>query len=241
MTVEVQVQDSPEELAATVADALVERISAAQADSGVAHIVLTGGGIGTAVLAALATREVDWTRVECWWGDERFLSPGHPDRNATQARAALLDLIPIDDDQVHEMPADEGQGADQAARDYADELARSSATRTIPSFDVLLLGVGPEGHVASIFPDSAAATAAESVVAVQGSPKPPPTRITMTFPTIRAANEVWLVAAGAEKADAIALALDPQTDPVDVPAAGARGAQRSMAWLDTAASSRLNA
>ncbi len=241
MTVDVQVRANPQALAADVADALVERIDAAQSASGTAHVVLTGGGIGTAVMAALASRDVDWSRVEFWWGDERFLPAGDPERNATGAHEVLLDLVPVPSEHIHQMPADVGQGAEQAARDYADALAQASATGTVPRFDVLLLGVGPEGHVASIFPESPAAHAAGTVVAVHGSPKPPPTRLTMTFPAIRAAAEVWLVAAGAEKAEAIARALDPRTTPVDVPAAGARGARRSMAWLDEAAASRLEA
>ncbi|MEK9808919.1 MAG: 6-phosphogluconolactonase [Candidatus Nanopelagicales bacterium] len=226
-------------VARDAAAALVQRIRDRQGAGGHAHIVVTGGGVGTMVLAALVTADIDWSAIDLWWGDERFLPEGHPDRNATQAQAALLDQVPIPAAHVHAMPADTGQGAEQAARDYADELAGASVNGVAPDFEVLLLGVGPEGHVASIFPHSPAAAAAAPVVAVHNSPKPPPTRVSMTFPTLRGAREVWLVASGQEKAEAIAAALAADTNPVDVPAAGAVGRVETVVWLDEAAASAL--
>jgi 6-phosphogluconolactonase len=235
----VEVRPTADALATDVAQALADRIAVAQQERGVAHVVLTGGGIGTAVMAALAPLPVDWSALHLWWGDERFLPDGDPDRNVTQAAAVLLDRVPLVPGHVHAMPADTGQGVEQAALDYADALARSSADGSLPRFDVLLLGVGPEGHVASIFPESPAAKTGDAIVAVHASPKPPPTRITMTFPTIRSADDVWLVAAGQEKAAAIAQAMDPTTNPVDVPAAGAVGTRACVAWIDSAAASAL--
>lgn len=236
----VEIRPTAEDVAREAAAALAESIATAQQSRGTAHIVLTGGGIGTAVLTHLARLAIDWSRVELWWGDERFLPEGDPDRNATQAAAALLDHVSIPPTAVHAMPADEGQGADQAAQDYADELARSAPSGQVPHFDVLLLGVGPEGHVASIFPESPAVMAAAPVVAVHDSPKPPPTRVTLTLPTIRSAAQVWLVASGAEKAAAIAAALDPATDPVMLPAAGAVGTAGVTVWLDEPAAAQLS-
>lgn len=235
----VEIRPDDAALAADVAAATADQIRACAADGRRAHIVVTGGGIGTAVLSALVAEPIDWGTVDVWWGDERFLPEGHPDRNETQARAALLDHVNIPSDQVHPMPADNGQGAEAAALAYADELAQHSADGFVPAFDVLMLGVGPEGHVASIFPDSPAARAGGSVVAVHNSPKPPPTRVSLTFPAIRSAREVWLVAAGAAKADAIAAALAPGTNPVDVPVAGALGAVETVAWLDEASASKI--
>ena len=110
----------------------------------------------------------------------------------------------------------------------------------MPRFDVLLLGMGEEGHIASIFPESPAAYDERTVVAVRGCPKPPPTRLTMTFRAINAANEVWLVVAGEAKAPAVALALGGAGQ-VQVPAAGARGRQRTLWLLDRAAARRLPA
>lgn len=223
-------------VASSVADALVDRLRS----PGAHHLVVTGGGVGTLVLACLRERResIDWDRVHVWWGDERFVPRGDPERNETGARTALLDHVPIPPDQVHPMPADEGQSPDDAALAYADEMASFSSDGFAPHFGVLLLGMGPEGHVASIFPDSPAAHAAAPIVAVRDSPKPPPTRISMTFPTLRSADEVWIVASGEAKAEAAARAASTQTSPIDLPAAGARGSRRTVLWLDEAAAGR---
>jgi 6-phosphogluconolactonase len=101
-----------------------------------------------------------------------------------------------------------------------------------------MLGIGPEGHVASIFPDSPAAHAGGTVVAVRDSPKPPPTRISLTFGALQAAREVWILASGAEKSDAVAVALSG-AGPVQLPAVGARGRQRTLFLLDSAAAAKV--
>lgn len=236
-------------LAEAVADRLVTQVVEAQSARGAASVVLTGGGVGTAVLAVLAraaTRSaIDWPRLDLWWGDERFLPRGHPDRNETQARAALLDSVPLDPARVHPMPASDGpDGPDPeaAAERYAAELAAAAQLGNhggVPTFDVLMLGVGPDAHVASLFPEQAALyETVRTVVGVRGSPKPPPIRITMTLPTIRSATQVWLIAAGAEKAGAIRLALSG-AGAVQVPAAGARGRSRTLVLLDEAAAISL--
>ncbi len=238
-------------LAQAAAARLITRVLDAQASRGWASIVLTGGSTGTSVLTALAESPardaVDWRQVDIWWGDERFLPAGDPDRNETGARAALLDVLPFDPDRVHPMPASDGaDGADveAAAARYARQLAAvadaSGAGRAgVPVFDVLLLGVGPDAHVASLFPEHAALHESErTVVGVHGSPKPPPTRITLTLPTIATAEEVWLVTAGADKAQAVALALSG-AGPMQAPA-GAVGGIRATLWLlDRAAATQV--
>ena len=209
---EVFVYASGDLLAAAAAARTVTRLEDAIAAEGRAHLVLTGGGIGTKVLAAIAAAPardaVDWRRVDFWWGDERFEPAGDPERNETGARSALLDHIHVDPARVHVMAGPDGPDGDNedaAAVRYAAELkAAAPAGADVPAFDVLMLGIGPEGHVASIFPDSLAAQATGSVVAVRNSPKPPPTRISLTFSAIQAAREVWVLASGAEKADAVA-------------------------------------
>lgn len=110
----------------------------------------------------------------------------------------------------------------------------------MPPFDVLMLGVGPDAHVASLFPDMAGPREEKlSVVAVRGAPKPPPTRISLTFPALRAAREVWILAAGESKAEAVRLGLSPEAEPERVPCAGARGRERTLFLLDRAAASGL--
>jgi 6-phosphogluconolactonase len=236
-------------LTQAVAARLLISIVDAQAARGSATVVLTGGGTGTRVLADLAASPVrdavDWGALDLWWGDERFVPAGDPDRNETQARAALLDHVPLDPARVHPMPASDGpDGNDpEAAADrYAAELARAAQPGDhggVPRFDVLLLGVGPDAHVASLFPGHPALyEQTRTVVGVRGSPKPPPVRLTLTLPAIRSATEVWLVEGGAEKARAMHLALTA-TGPVQVPASGARGRVRTLVLLDEAAASAL--
>jgi 6-phosphogluconolactonase len=243
---EVQVHRDPDAVAAATAERLMTRIVEAQGARGEATVVLTGGGLGTAVLRRLcegpAREAVDWTALNLWWGDERFLPAGHPDRNETQARTALLDSVPLDPPRVHPIPGPDGPDGDDpeaAAARYADELAAAARPgHPLPRFDVLLLGVGGEGHVASIFPESPAAHEERAVTAVRGCPKPPPTRITLTFPAITTADEVWLVTAGAEKAGAVGAALGG-SGRLAVPAAGARGRTRTLWMLDRAAAAQV--
>ena len=218
---------------------------------GHASLVLTGGGIGTLVLTELAAAPardaVDWRHLDMWWGDERFVPTGDPERNETGARQALLDHVDASPDRVHPLPGPDGpDGPDPeaAAARYAGWLLAASQPEDhsqVPSFDVLMLGIGPEGHVASLFPGMPALYEEQrTVVAVHGSPKPPPTRLTLTLPAITAAREVWILASGEEKAGAIRLALSG-AGPVQVPAAGARGRQQTLFLLDRAAAAHVPA
>jgi len=237
-------------LAQAVAARLVTALVDAQAARGSASLVLTGGGIGVATLRELAASPardaVDWDALDIWWGDERFLPSGHPDRNETQAREALLDSVAVDPARVHPMGASDGPDGDDldtAAERYADALAKNARPEDhgpVPRFDVLLLGVGPEGHVASLFPEAPALYDDRTVIPVRGAPKPPPTRLSLSLGAINAANEVWLIAAGEEKAAAARMALSG-AGPTAVPAAGVRGRTRTLWLLDRAAASRLPA
>lgn len=246
----VVVHATPDLLAAAAAARLIVRVIDAQASRGRAHIVVTGGGLGTAVLEAVAQSPardaVDWRGVDIWWGDERFLPSGHPERNETQARAALLDRLGLDPKRVHPMPPSDGpygDDVDAAARAYAEELAAATSPEDhgdVPSFDILLLGVGPDAHVASLFPGHPGTYEQErTVIGVRGSPKPPPVRISMTFPTLNRALEVWFVVAGSGKAPAVAMALS-QAGEMAVPAAGVHGRRRTVWLLDRAAATAVS-
>ncbi len=246
---EVLVHPTPELLVGAAAARLVTRLVDLQATRGAASIVLTGGRTGIEVLRQLcrlpALDAVDWSQVELWWGDERFLPAGDPDRNETQAREALLDHVPLNPDLVHPMPAaggDLGDDVEEAAATYAALLARRARPEDhgpTPTFDVCLLGVGEDGHVASVFPGSPAVYETErTVVGVRGAPKPPPNRSTLTLPTIRRATEVWLLTTGEAKAAAVALALGGAGE-VAVPAAGAVGIRRTLWVLDRGAAAKL--
>ncbi len=245
---DVVVEPDADRLARAVAEALVARLAAAQTLHGTASVVLTGGGIGTAVLqqvAALAAepaREVvDWTAVDVWWGDERFVPAGSDERNEVGARRALLDSVDVPPERIHAMPPSDGRFAEpeDAAGWYTGQLAGAAGPgRAVPRFDVLLLGLGPEGHVASIFPETPASRDDRPVFAVRNCPKPPPTRISLGFSAINTAEEVWLLVSGEGKAEAVASALSG-ADPVDLPAAGVHGRRATRWLLDTAAASRL--
>ncbi|QNS06915.1 6-phosphogluconolactonase [Streptomyces xanthii] len=234
-------------MAQAAAARLITKIVDAQSARGSASVVLTGGRNGNGLLAALAAAPardaIDWGRLDLWWGDERFLPDGDPERNYTQAREALLDSVPLDPRRVHPMPASDGPfEADAAAEAYAAELANAAGPEDhgeVPTFDVLMLGVGPDTHVASLFPELPAVRETERmVVGVHGAPKPPPTRITLTLSAIRSAREVWLLAAGEDKANAAAIALSGAGE-VQAPAAGAYGRSRTLWLLDAAAASQL--
>jgi 6-phosphogluconolactonase len=229
-------------LATAAAARFLTALLDAQAERGSASAVLTGGGTGIAMLERVrssAFRDaVDWRRVDLYWGDERFLPAGHADRNETQARAALLDHLPVESARVHPMPAgDEPDAVDEAAAAYARLLAEHavSGDPAVPAFDVCLLGVGEEGHTASIFPYSPAVRADDrAVVGVRDCPKPPPRRVSLTLGAIRRSRQVWLLTSGESKAVAVASALGDAPEE-NVPAAGARGTEATLWLLDRAA------
>jgi 6-phosphogluconolactonase len=236
-------------LAAAGAARLVTRLVDAQAARGSASLVLTGGTMGSAILAAVAASPardaVDWSRLDVWWGDERFLPAGHPDRNETQNRAALLDQMPLDPERVHVMPGSDGEygdDVDAAAASYERALAAAAPDgESAPVFDVLLLGVGPDAHVASLFPGRAELQVSDrTAIAVRDSPKPPPTRISLTMPVLERADDVWFLVAGQDKADAAGRALSGAS--VDqAPAAGPRGRLATLWLLDRAAATEVPA
>ncbi|MEU8418432.1 6-phosphogluconolactonase [Amycolatopsis japonica] len=238
---EVVVYENPDLLAAAAAARLVTRIVDVQAAKGSASVVLTGGGTGIAILRELrdssARDAIDWSRLDVYWGDERFVPADSDDRNEKQAREALLDHVPLDPKRVHAMAPSDGEfgdDVDAAAAAYAEILAANDA-----AFDIMLLGLGGEGHTASIFPDSPAVYEKErSVVAVRDCPKPPPTRISLTLPAIRRAQDIWLVTGGDAKADAVAQALAGAGE-VEIPVAGARGSRRTLWLLDRGSASKL--
>lgn len=203
-----------------------------------ANVCLTGGTMGAAVLAAIAVSpardSVDWSRIHFWWSDERYLPRGDAERNETQSRDALLDALNLDAAQIHALPAPgEHPTIDAAAAAYAAELAAAAPEGADwPRFDILFLGVGPDGHVASLFPDHAQVHDTEHVVVAEtDSPKPPPERLSFTLPVINSADRVWLVMAGADKAGALGLTLAGASI-TDVPAAGVEGRKRTVFFVD---------
>ncbi len=242
---EIATYDDPHALVESTGDRLAAAIEAAIAARNRALIVLTGGRNGIALLRRLGehAQRIDWPKVQLFFGDDRFVPADDVERNDRQAREALLDRIAIPPANVHAMPAGGGEFGDDldaAARAYAGVLATAAGPgRPVPEFDVHLLGMGPEGHVNSLFPDTPAVReTTRPVVGVPDSPKPPPRRITLTLPAIRCSRQVWLVVSGAGKADAVAAAIDG-ADPVSLPAAGATGREKTLWLLDVEAAAEI--
>lgn len=237
---EVRVSDDPEALATDVAAAVAAALKDAVTLRGVAHLVLTGGSMGARTVTALAKRRLPkttWSKVHIWWGDERFVPQGDEDRNDQQARDAGLEKLPVPQHNIHPAPAGstEGELPAAAAAWAADLAAHALEGEHAPRFDVLLLGVGPDAHVASLFPDRAELTVTDqTTVPVTGSPKPPPLRLSLTVPVINAAERVWFVVGGGDKADAVAAARDAHDDP-HLPASWVRGTRETVWWLDEGA------
>jgi 6-phosphogluconolactonase len=232
---EILVHASADEVVAALTARLLARLAEIQREFRVPQVALTGGRIATRAYGNLAAEgaksAVDWSRVELWWGDERFVPAESDDRNA-EPTLELLSGLRLSPDRVHPMPAaDAGMDLDTAAEAYAAELADTV-------FDICLLGLGPDGHVASLFPEHPSSYAEGDVIAVRGSPKPPPERLSLTLPVINRSREVWFLVSGTDKAAAAKMAL-LGAGAVQVPGAGVAGAERTLWLMDTDAASEL--
>lgn len=197
MTTVVQTYPDPQELVAATGDRLAEAIESAIAARGRALIVLTGGGTGIGLLRRLGEHagRIDWTKVHVYFGDDRFVPADDDERNEKQAREALLDHVGLPAGNVHAMAASDGrygEDLDVAAMAYEQLLAdHAEPGERTPAFDVHLLGMGGEGHVNSLFPDTPAVReTARLVLPVYDSPKAPPRRITLTLPAVRRSRQV---------------------------------------------------
>ncbi|MEX1079215.1 MAG: 6-phosphogluconolactonase [Homoserinimonas sp.] len=208
------------------------------------NIVLTGGSVGIGILHAISAADnradVDWSRVHFWWGDERWVPAGHVDRNDQQARDALLGGLALDAGNLHPFPAsDDGLDLDAAAERYAAELAAAGGDSRLPHFDILLLGVGPDGHIASLFPDRPdLVDAPGTVVPVRNSPKPPPERLSLTLGAINSAERIWIALAGADKASALGLAL-AGAGRYQVPVGAVEGRRKTVFFVDQQAAAEV--
>lgn len=232
-------------VAREAATLLAQAVATARAERGAASVVLTGGGVGSATVRtwvdAFGEENDPLAGVHVWWGDERFVPAADAERNDR----ALLDAYPgaAHAPTVHRIPAsDEAATVEQAADAYASLLGGIDDPGG-PLFDLVLLGVGPDGHCASLFPhhrvlaEQADTTAA--AIPVHDSPKPPPLRVSLTRACLNRSHVTWFTVAGAEKADAVARALSGTSPFEETPAGGVHG-QSVTGWLlDEAAASAL--
>lgn len=246
---ELVVAASADELARHAAARAVARLTEALAQRPDAHLVVTGGGILEQTMRAIRDcpdrDRVEWDRVHLWWGDERFVPADSDERNDRAAFQALFDDLPLDPARIHRMPSTDsgfGEDVDAAAAAYSASLADAAdadhSTAGVPNFDLVLLGIGPDGHCASLFPHHPGLHESAPAIAVRNAPKPPPTRLSLSFPALEAADEIWFIASGSGKADAVAQALGG-ADVEDVPSAGPRGRRRTLWLVDRDAAGKL--
>jgi 6-phosphogluconolactonase len=235
MTPEIHVADAAG-LAGILARLLVDEAARAQAERGMFALALPGGSIATAFFPVLARAPCDWSRVAFFWGDERAVPPAHPESNYAVARSLWLEPAGVPARSIHRMPADHPD-MEKAARSYEDALVRMLGSP--PRLDVALLGVGPDGHVCSLFPGHPLLREeARYVAAIGDAPKPPPRRLTLTLPALAAAAVTVVAALGEAKAAVLREALEDPDSPLPV-ALALRRARRAVVVLDPPAAGPL--
>jgi 6-phosphogluconolactonase len=224
--VELVIVEDEKEVAAVVA----ARLARAAREGG--NVVLTGGKTPEQAYSDAAKRERDWSAVELWWGDERCVPPEHEYSNYGMAKRSLLDRLEGAPRAVHRIKGELGK--DQAAADYEVELDDAR-------LDLLLLGVGPDGHVASLFPNAPTLRQRKRVLPAEAGMEPLVGRVTLSLPTLRRAHEILFLLAGEAKADAARRAFAEPASP-DTPASLVRSRHGSTtAILDRAAAAKLSA
>jgi 6-phosphogluconolactonase len=223
--------DSGDQLASQAASDLASKVLDLM-EKQVVHLVLTGGTVGIKTLGQLAPRLAgkDLQKLHLWWGDERFVSEQSDERNYVQAEKVLLSKISIPIENLHQLPAAGPLSLLEAALAFEEHIKDVS-----PSFDIVLLGMGPDGHVASLFPDSEPTSVGENVVAEANSPKPPSQRLSLSYNALSSATEVWFLVAGADKAKAVQEVFEGG----DLPAANVSGQKLTRWYLDKAAAAGI--
>lgn len=233
---ETKIYSDLDSVAQYAANEFVDKLESLSGSSDPMNIMLTGGSLGIRMLekasASSKLHSISLDLLNLWWGDERFLPSQHPDRNALQARKALVDSLNLNAEQIHEFPAaDVGLNLDQAAAEFSEYFLKLA-----PSFDLVLLGVGPDGHVASLFPGHDAAKTNQTIIAEHSSPKPPSERLSFNYEVLNSAAEVWFLVAGIEKSEVVAEVLAEEVSS-NLPAARVFGRNRTVWFLDEAAAS----
>ncbi len=229
------------QLATTVARDLLGRLAAAQERGEVPRLGLTGGSVADAVHREVARLSstggeapaVDWARVDVFWGDERFVAKDDPERNEKQAREALLDHVGVDPGRVHPMPSTaDAADVHEAAEQYAARVRAHGSG----AFEVLMLGLGPDGHIASLFPGHPEVGVGDALaVGLTDSPKPPPARVTLTLPALAHARALWFLVSGSEKAEAVARTRNAEVGADEAPGVALRSVPEVRWYLDAAA------
>ncbi|XP_052187396.1 probable 6-phosphogluconolactonase 1 [Diospyros lotus] len=249
---ELRIHESLEELSTDLADYIAELSEVSVKERGVFAIALSGGsliGLMGKLCEAPYNKTVDWAKWYIFWADERVVAKNHTDSNYKLAKDGLLSKVPIVPSHIHSI--NDSVSAEQAADDYKFAIRQLVRTRVIsvadisdcPKFDLILLGMGPDGHVASLFPNHSALNEKDEwVTFITDSPKPPPERITFTIPVINSASNVAVVVTGSGKAEAVHLAVDDVgSNSLSLPARMIQPTKGKLVWfLDKAAASKLD-
>jgi 6-phosphogluconolactonase len=241
----IRIFDDLEAVSHAAADELVRCGREAVAARGRFTVALSGGSTPRRLYQLLAgppwDDRIDWGRIEVFWGDDRCVPPDHPDSNYRMAREALLTRVPLPPAHVHRIQA-ERPDHDAAARDYQAEIAHTlgvDAAGEPPALDLLLQGMGPCGHTASLFPHTAALNETVRWVVPNFVPKLNADRITFTYPMLNQGRVVLFLVCGADKADVLREVLEGPPDPQRLPSQAVRPAGRLEWFLDRAAAARL--
>ena len=206
-------------------------------------IALSGGSTPKKLYSLLGDEpyrsQMNWSLVDIFWSDERSVPADNEESNYHMAQQVLLSKIPVTAEQIHRMPADQADG-DAASLVYTLDMQRAFATDGIPNFDLIQLGMGPEGHTASLFPHQSALHEQQRLVMPVTVPKPPPARLTFTPRILNAARHVLFLVTGTEKAEALQAVLEGSYQPDEYPAQLLQSARGEVTWmLDEAAASKL--
>lgn len=242
---EININPSPAELARAAAERFISTVSGAQRQGGSARIALSGGSTPRALFTLLASAEyadkLDWQTVDIFWGDERTVPPDHADSNYRMAHETLLSKLPVPEARIHRMRGEIDPVA--AAADYSlvlQQVFELAETGAIPRFDLILLGLGPDGHTASLFPHTSALDVRDQLVVANPVPQQQTTRLTLTVPVLLAAAQIHFLVAGSDKAPAVHLALEGEWNPAETPSQYLRQANGQVTWLlDSAAATHL--
>lgn len=234
-SVEIRKADSALDVAKQASAVILASIESALGKQDVFHIALTGGTVGILTLEVLSKAEqlhkIEWSKVHFWWGDERFVESESGDRNANQARVALLNSISVPELNVHEFPSsDQGLDLDSARTVFENHLLAVFEDKE-PKMDLTILGMGPDGHIASLFPGHEYDEVL--VVAEHNSPKPPPQRLSMSMDLINNSDRIILVIAGMDKAEAVGFVH--QDAECNLPAAKVSAKGETLWIIDAAA------
>lgn len=231
-------------LAERAARVVAQRLAAAVEARGTASLVLAGGTTPRELYHRLAlppfVKQIPWAELDILWSDERAVPPDHPESNYRLAQTALLAHVPLRPERIHRIPGELPPA--EAARRYEREIRHAFGLDAgeLPRFDLVLLGVGSDGHTASLFPRTAALSTTDQLAAANWVPRLGAQRVTLTFPALNHAAAVLVLVAGADKAEALARVLEGGEAIDDCPARGIAPEAGKLLWLvDEAAASRL--